>query len=132
MGPVLRSRLSFWLADCLLRVSLLAAPREIRRIRPGAFGAEEATSLKLEGFAFAFAGTAIIDSPSSRGAGMGNDNPFTRPGSASPAGCNGVPAGEKAYDVSEAGNDEVGVDIGEDVKEDALENGCPEGKEWTT
>jgi len=130
MGPVLRSRFSFWVVDCLLRLSLLAAPREIRRIRPGAFDVEAAGSLKLE--VFAFPGMAIMDSPSSRGPGVGNDSPFTRPRSPSPADCNGVPAGVKAYGVSGAGKDEVGVDIGEDVKEGALEGGRPEGKEVTT
>lgn len=59
---------------------------------------------------------------------MGNDRPVTRPRSPSLAVWNGVPAGVKAYGVSGAGNDDVGVEIGDEVKDGALEGGCPEGK----
>lgn len=129
MGPVLRSRLSCWVVDCLLRVSLLAAPLEIRRIRPGAF-VDAAGSLKLEGFAFP--GTAIMDSPSSKGPGVGRKGPFIRPQSPSLADCKGVPAGVKVKGVPGAGKVEVGVEVGEEVKEGAEEGGGPDGKDVTT
>lgn len=89
-------------------MSLLAAPREILRINPGAlFVVWVAASPEPE--ALAFPGTAIIESPSSRWAGGIRGNEGIRPRSASVADCRGVPEGLEAFEKVCEGRNELGV-----------------------
>lgn len=77
-------------------------------------------------------GTAIIDSPSSRGAGVRRGVSEICPRGPSLAGYCGVPAGVKIFGVPGVGYIEVGVDVGEEVKEGAEEGVGPEGREVKT
>lgn len=95
-GPELRSRLSWCEADVRRRASLLAAPREMRRIKPGPL--REDANGSLDGSH----GTAVSSGDSSNSDGMPLTEPKRLRGlSTGPR--SGVPAGLDVLDMEARG-----------------------------
>jgi hypothetical protein len=84
-------------------------------------------SFKLE--IFVFPGISIMDSPSSKAAGIERGGMARGP---SLGGCRGVPAGVKGFGMSEMRLFEVEVKVGEVEKEEAGVGLDPEGNKVTT